>query len=74
MNNADVIRAQDIVNLAKERWDSENINVCDINVLCHPAHIEENVSEGDDNGAWVKAWLWVSFENTPFDKPEENED
>jgi hypothetical protein len=26
------------------------------------------VSEGDDNGAYVLAWLWVPFEGTPFDK------
>lgn len=26
------------------------------------------VSEGDDNGAYVKAWVWVSFAGTEFDK------
>lgn len=26
------------------------------------------LSEGDDNGTYVQAWVWVSFEGTPFDK------
>lgn len=26
------------------------------------------VSEGGDNGAYVQAWMWVSFEGTPLDK------
>lgn len=25
-------------------------------------------SEGNDNGAYVAAWLWVDFAGTPFDK------
>ena len=25
------------------------------------------VSEGDDNGAYVLAWKWIPFEDTPFD-------
>jgi hypothetical protein len=25
-------------------------------------------SEGDDNGSYVAAWLWVDFAETPFDK------
>lgn len=31
------------------------------------------VSEGDDNGAYVRAWVWVSFAGTSLDKDEENE-
>jgi hypothetical protein len=32
--------------------------------------IDENavVSEGDDNGAYVQAWVWVDFSGTPLDK------
>lgn len=30
------------------------------------------VSEGDDNGAYVQAWVWVSFAGTPFDKDAED--
>mgnify|MGYP006899559944 CR=1 FL=1 len=26
------------------------------------------VSEGDDNGAYVRAWVWVSFAGTDLDK------
>lgn len=26
------------------------------------------VSEGEDNGAYVQAWVWVSFTETRFDK------
>lgn len=30
---------------------------------------ETSISEGiDDNGAWVKAWVWVDFEGTDLDK------
>ncbi len=29
---------------------------------------DPKVSEGDDNGAWVAAWLWVDFSGTPLDK------
>jgi hypothetical protein len=31
------------------------------------------VSEGDDNGAYVSAWLWVPFEGTALDKDLEAE-
>ena len=63
----EVTRAKAIIELAKKDWDSDNVNVIDLPDFCHPAHIE-NVSEGDDNGAWVKAWVWVSFADTDFDK------
>lgn len=26
------------------------------------------LSEGEDNGAYVLAWVWVDFSGTPFDK------
>jgi len=29
---------------------------------------DAKVSEGDDNGAYVQAWVWVSFADTEFDK------
>lgn len=29
------------------------------------------VSEGDDNGAYVQAWKWVSFSGTDLDKKNE---
>lgn len=30
------------------------------------------VSEGDDNGAYVAAWVWVSFDGTDFDKGDDD--
>ncbi len=32
--------------------------------------IDQNaiISEGDDNGCYVSAWVWVSYADTPFDK------
>ena len=26
------------------------------------------VSIGDDNGAYVQTWMWISFAGTPWDK------
>ena len=33
---------------------------------------EPKVSEGDDNGAWVAAWIWVDFSGTSLDKNKED--
>lgn len=32
--------------------------------------IDDNaqLSEGNDNGCYVQAWVWVDFNDTPFDK------
>lgn len=30
------------------------------------------LSEGDDNGCYVQAWVWVSFGGTPYDKEKES--
>jgi hypothetical protein len=32
------------------------------------------VSEGDDNGAYVSAWLWVDFADTEFDKERDDDE
>lgn len=29
---------------------------------------ETKISEGEDNGAWVRAWVWVDFAGTDLDK------
>ncbi len=29
---------------------------------------DATLSEGDDNGCYVQAWVWVSFADTPFNK------
>ncbi len=36
--------------------------------------IDDNaiVSEGDDNGCYVAAWVWLSFSGTKFDKENKN--
>lgn len=31
------------------------------------------ISEGDDNGAYVRAWVWVDFSDTDLDKEDEEE-
>jgi hypothetical protein len=31
------------------------------------------VSEGDDNGAYVQAWVWVDFADTDLDKENDND-
>lgn len=36
-------------------------------------HPEALVSLGEDNGAYVQAWVWVSFDGTELDKTEEGE-
>lgn len=29
---------------------------------------DATLSEGSDNGCYVQAWVWASFEDTPFNK------
>lgn len=54
-----------IIDLADEQHASEDIDV----------DADARLSEGDDNGCYVSAWLWVNFSGTPFDKePEEEEE
>jgi len=38
--------------------------------------IDDNavVSHGTDNGAYVQAWVWVSFADSRFDKDPSNDD
>ena len=38
--------------------------------------IDDNaqLSEGNDNGCYVAAWVWVGFSGTPFDKDKEEND
>ena len=31
-------------------------------------HTDAEISEGEDNGAYVQAWVWVSFAGTELDK------
>lgn len=47
---------------AKEKFEVEGDLEFDL-PLC-----PEDLSEGDDNGAYVRCWKWVPFEGTPWDK------
>jgi hypothetical protein len=56
-----------------ERWEkirqlARGVFVCDGN-----PEIDEDavVSEGDDNGAYVAAWVWVPFSGTDLDKEDQ---
>jgi len=59
-SSSDNDRQKKIVELAKK---------CPM--LCDGSlEVDDNaiVSEGSDNGAYVQAWLWISFEGTELDK------
>lgn len=51
--------------LAKARLASEGQVEFDENAV---------VSEGDDNGAYVQAWVWVDFAGTELDKGTDEEE
>lgn len=51
-------RRQDIIELACEQRSAGDLEIDD----------DAKVSEGDDNGAYVQAWVWVSFDGTTLDK------
>ena len=48
-----------VVKLAREQCASDPDIVFDS---------DAKVSEGEDNGAFVSAWVWVSFVDTSLDK------
>ena len=52
-------RRQQIVELARQTHQREGEVEIDA---------DADLSEGDDNGCYVAAWVWVSFAATPFDK------
>ncbi len=55
--NGEIRRAK-IIALARGEYACDEINVDD----------DAKLSEGDANGAWVQAWVWVNFSDTEFDK------
>ena len=57
-------RRSEIIQLARE-WHEDEGEV----------EIDDNaqLSEGNDNGCYVQAWVWASFAGTPFDKEKEND-
>jgi len=59
-NQGDEARRKAIIELARN----------EVHPCSDDFNIDNNaeLSEGDDNGTWVSAWVWVSFAGTPFDK------
>lgn len=55
--DVDDARHKTIIELAREEYRLDT-------------KIDDNapLSEGDDNGCYVQAWVWVSFGGTPYDK------
>jgi len=58
------VRRLEIVRLAQEQWREK----ADPSDLGFDGPDLVKVAEGDSNGAFVQAWVWVSFEGTPLDK------
>ena len=54
-----VLRAERIIQLAKERFEKDGELEFDD---------EPKMSESDDNGAYVQAWVWIDFTSTELDK------
>lgn len=61
----DNLRVGAIINLAESTypWKDGEIEIGDEN-----DKRGYMVSESDDNGAYVRAWVWIDFEGTPLDK------
>ena len=57
-------RRVDIIELAREHHGEEGAVEIDD---------QATVSEGDDNGCYVQAWVWVDFAETKFDKEKNND-
>jgi hypothetical protein len=57
------LRRTEIVDLAKQE-NLTNVEIDD----------DAELSEGDDNGTYVAAWVWVDFAGTKFDKEPEEDD
>lgn len=52
-------RRSGIIELAREQRGEEGAVEIDDNAA---------LSEGDDNGCYIQAWVWVDFVGTKFDK------
>lgn len=59
-------RDREILTLARELREKEGDDAIEIDD-------DATVSEGDDNGAYVQAWVWVGFVGTALDKHKESE-
>ena len=56
------VRRRAIIEIARERKQKEGVLEIDDGA---------QVSEGDDNGCYLAAWVWVEFAGTRFDKETE---
>ena len=54
-----------VIKMAKETYQSEGSIEIDDTAL---------ISDGEDNGAYVSAWVWVDFSDTDLDKENAKED
>jgi hypothetical protein len=52
-------RARAIIRMARQQYHRDGA----IEIEAHA-----DINEGDDNGAYVQAWVWVSFAGTAYDK------
>jgi hypothetical protein len=57
-------RQEYIRDLAKQQHAEDGVCEIDHNAL---------ISEGDDNGTYVQAWVWVDFAGTQLDKEQEEQ-
>lgn len=62
------LRNEQIIALARKQWHKDGQIEVDEGGLS-----SERVSEGDDNGAYVQAWVWVDFSSTSLDKRQGNQ-
>ena len=58
-------RRSDIVDLARAQREQEGLVEIDANAT---------LSEGNQNGCYLAAWVWVDFAGTRFDKQTEEHD
>jgi hypothetical protein len=56
-------RLRKIIQLAQDTHQKDGELEVDMPVT--DTDLEESVSDGDDGGAYVRAWVWVSFADHP---------
>lgn len=62
-------RNEKIIELAHELFHEEGrVEIDEVHALLSDQAIEARISEGDENGAYVQAWVWVDFDGTELNK------
>lgn len=59
-------RREEIITLACDRYTREG------EIEIDEGDDEKDISEGDDNGCYVRAWVWVDFSGTKHCKVKED--